>query len=94
MELDFITMEMFLSFAGCLAVVAILTQTVKSLPGLNKINSLWSTFICSIFVGVIRLLFMHDFTVQGLIVGILNIFAIYLGAIGGYETIKQIVQRK
>lgn len=94
MELDFITMEMFLSFAGCLAVVAILTQSVKSLPGLNKVNSLWSTFIVAILVGVIRMIFMADFSVQGIVIGILNIFAIYLGAIGGYETIKQIVQKK
>lgn len=88
--MEFITSEMFLSFAGCLAIVAIITQGVKQLPPFNKINTLWSTFIVAAIVGVIRLCILGDFTAAGITLGIVNIFTIFLGAIGGYETVKQI----
>lgn len=91
--MEFITSDMFLTFAGCLAIVALVTQVIKSLPPLNKINTLWSTFGISILVGVIRLFLIGDFTAQGITMGLLNILAIYLGAIGGYETVKQITKK-
>lgn len=91
--MEFITSDMFLTFAGCLAIVALVTQVIKSLPPLDKINTLWSTFGVSILVGVIRLFLIGDFTAQGITMGLLNILAIYLGAIGGYETVKQITKK-
>lgn len=91
--MEFITSDMFLTFAGCLAIVALVTQVIKSLPPLDKINTLWTTFGVSILVGVIRLFLIGDFTAQGITMGLLNILAIYLGAIGGYETVKQITKK-
>lgn len=91
--MEFITSDMFLTFAGCLAIVALITQVIKSLPPLDKINTLWTTFGVSILVGVIRLFLIGDFTAQGITMGLLNILAIYLGAIGGYETVKQITKK-
>lgn len=91
--MEFITSDMFLTFAGCLAIVALITQVIKSLPPLDKINTLWTTFGISILVGVIRLFLIGDFTAQGITMGVLNILAIYLGAIGGYETVKQITKK-
>ena len=41
MELDFITTDMFLSFLGCLTIVAIVTQAIKNIPGADKMNPLW-----------------------------------------------------
>ena len=91
--MEFITSDMFLTFAGCLAIVALVTQVIKSLPPLDKINTLWTTFGVSILIGVIRLFLIGDFTAQGITMGLLNILAIYLGAIGGYETVKQITKK-
>ena len=91
--MEFITSDMFLTFAGCLAIVALITQVIKSLPPLDKINTLWTTFGVSILVGVIRLFLIGDFTAQGIIMGVLNILAIYLGAIVCYETVKQITKK-
>ena len=91
--MEFITSDMFLTFAGCLAIVALVTQVIKSLPPLDKINTLWTTFGVSILVGVIRLFLIGDFTAQGITMGVLNILAIYLGAIGRYETVKQITKK-
>ena len=92
MELDFITTDMFLSFLGCLAIVAIVTQAIKNIPGADKINPLWYTLFTSIIVSAIRVVIIGSYTPTDIILGILNTFAIYLGAIGGYETIKQFAQ--
>lgn len=90
--MDFITSDMFLSFLGCLTIVAIITQAVKNIPGADKINPLWITLIASILVSFLRVVFIDSYTMQDILLGILNTFAIYLGAIGGYETIKQFAQ--
>lgn len=92
MELNFITTDMFLSFLGCLTVVAIITQAIKHMPGADKTNPLWYTLIASILVSALRVIVIDSYTLQDIILGILNTFAIYLGAIGGYETIKQLAQ--
>lgn len=92
MELDFITADMFLSFLGCLTIVAIITQAIKHIPNANKINPLWYTLISSIVVSVLRVVIIGSYTPRDIILGILNTFVIYLGAIGGYETIKQFAQ--
>lgn len=92
MELDFITTEMFFSFLGCLAIVAIITEAIKHIPGADKINTLWYTLLSSIVVSVLRVIIIGSYTPTDIILGILNMFAIYLGAIGGYETTKQITQ--
>ena len=92
MELDFITTDMFLSFLGCLAIVSIMTQALKSIPGGDKVNPLWYTLFTSIIVSILRVIIIGSYTPTDIILGILNTFAIYLGAIGGYETIKQITQ--
>lgn len=92
MQLDFITTDMFLSFVGCLAIVAIITQAVKNIPGADNINPLWFTLIASIIVSALRVVIIGSYTPEAIILGILNTFAIYLGAIGGYETVKQFIQ--
>ena len=93
MELDFITTDMFLSFLGCLTIVSIITQAIKYIPNADKINPLWYTLIASVIVSIIRVVIINSYTPEDIILGILNTFAIYLGAIGGYETIKQLSQK-
>lgn len=94
MELDFITTEMFLSFLGCLTIVSIITQALKSVPGFDKINPLWFTLGASIVVSILRVIVIGSYTTESIILGILNMFAIYLGAIGGYETVKHIFKKE
>ena len=83
---------MFLSFLRCLTIVSIITQAIKSIPKADKINPLWYTLIVSVVVSILRVVIINSYTPQDIILGILNTFAIYLGAIGGYETIKQLTQ--
>lgn len=92
MSLDFITTDMFLSFIGCLTIVAVITEAIKHIPKADKINPLWYTLIASILVSILRVVIIGSYTSTDIILGVLNTFAIYLGAIGGYETIKQFTQ--
>lgn len=92
MSLDFITTDMFLSFIGCLTIVSVITEAIKHIPKADKINPLWYTLIASILVSILRVVIIGSYTSTDIILGVLNTFAIYLGAIGGYETIKQFTQ--
>ena len=88
--MEFITLDMLLSLAGCIAIVAIITQSLKHY--FTKINSLWLNLIVSVIIGVIRIFVVKDLSTTGIITGILNIFVIMLAAGGGYDTIKTIVK--
>lgn len=94
MSLDFITTEMFVSFLGCLTIVSIITEAVKHMPKMDKINPLWITLISSIFVSILRVVILNSYTLQDILLGVLNTFAIYLGAIGGYETVKHVFKKE
>ena len=86
--MEFITLDMLLSLAGCVAIVAIITQTLKQY--FTKINALWLNFIVSLLVGIIRIFVVNDLSITGIVTGVLNIFVIMLAAGGGYDTIKTI----
>lgn len=88
--MEFITLDMLLSLAGCVAIVAIITQSLKHY--FTKINALWLNLIVSVIIGVIRIFVVKDLSATGIITGLLNIFVIMLAAGGGYDTIKTITK--
>ena len=88
--MEFITLDMLLSLAGCITIVAIVTQSLKHY--FTKINALWINLIVSVIIGVIRIFVVKDLSATGIITGILNIFVIMLSAGGGYDTIKTIIK--
>lgn len=88
--MEFITLDMLLSLAGCVAIVAIITQSLKHY--FTKINALLINLIVSVIIGIIRIFVVKDLSTTGIITGILNIFVIMLAAGGGYDTIKTIVK--
>lgn len=89
--MNFITLDMLLSLAGCVALVAIITEALKKY--FPKINALWLNLIVSIIVGIIRIIFTSEMTPEGIITGVLNIFVIMLAAGGGYDTVKTIISK-
>lgn len=89
--MDFITMDMFLTLAGCVIIVALIVQALKVY--FTKVNALLLNFIISLVVGIIRIFVVGDFTWKGIILGILNVFVIMLAAGGGYDTVKTITSK-
>lgn len=90
--MEFITLDMLMSLAGCVIVVAIVTEALKKY--FTKINALWLNFIVSAIIGVIRIFVVNDLSVAGVITGILNIFVIMLAAGGGYDTVKTMFSKE
>ena len=88
--MEFITLDMLLSLAGCVAIVAIVTQALKTY--FKKLNPLLLNLMCSVIIGIIRIFVINDMSINGIITGILNIFVIMLAAGGGYDTIKSIIK--
>lgn len=86
--MEFITIDMFLSLAGCILIVALVTEALKKY--FTKINALWLNLICSIIVGILRIIVINDFSFNAILTGILNIFVIMLSAGGSYDTAKKI----
>ena len=87
--MDLITLDMFLNLAGCIAIVGILTEACKHIPGVKDVPSLWVNFIISCVVGIIRLCVVGDFTPSGITLGILNIFVILVATSGTYEVLSR-----
>lgn len=89
--MDLITLDMFLTLAGCIAVVGIITEACKFIPGVRKIPSLWINFVLSCIVGVIRIFVVGDLSSSGIVTGILNIFVILTATSGTYEVLSRSV---
>lgn len=87
--MEFITMEMFLTVAGCSTIITLLTQVFKRfLP--EKLDSKWLALVFSIVVGIIRIIYLADFSFGGIVTGIVNIVLLLAIAIGEYELAKSV----
>lgn len=90
--MDFITLDMLLSLAGCVVVVGIVTEALKRY--FKNINALLLNLIISVIIGVVRIFVVNDLSLVGIITGVLNIFVIMLAAGGGYDTVKSLMGGK
>lgn len=89
--MDFITLDVLLSLAGCVLIVGIVTEALKLY--FKNINPLWLNFFTSLFIGIIRIFVVGDLSPAGILTGILNVFVIMLAAGGGYDTITSLLKR-
>jgi len=85
--MEFITMEMFLTVAGCSTIITLLTQVFKKfLP--ESLDSKWLALVFSIIVGILRIIYLADFSFAGIVTGIVNIILLLAIAVGEYEVVK------
>lgn len=88
--MEFITIEMFATVVGCSTIIALFTQVFKRfLP--ENLDSKWLALIFSIVVGIVRIIYLADFTFAGITVGVVNIVLLLAIAIGEYEVVKSAV---
>lgn len=65
--MEFITIEMFATVVGCSTIIALFTQVFKRfLP--ENLDSKWLALIFSIVVGIVRIIYLADFTFAGITV--------------------------
>lgn len=81
---EFIDISMLSTITSCSIVITLLTQVFKKyLP--EKIDTKWLALVFSVIIGVLRIIYIHQFDFAGITVGILNIFVLLATAIGIYE---------
>lgn len=79
---EFITADLLLSLAGCVGIVMAGTQILKKYIKTDAKNI---ALVLSIIIGIVRIIILKRFTIEGIFVGLLNILPILCGAIGAYD---------
>lgn len=84
MMTDFVSIEILSTIAGCSLIITLLTQVFKKyLP--EKIDTKWLALAFSIVIGILRIIYIHQFDFDGIVSGIFNIFVLLASSIGIYE---------
>lgn len=86
----FVTLDMFLNFAFCVAVVAVLVQIIKT--KITKIDTWIILLIISTLVMAINFVVKADFTWQGILTAVVNIFVVAISASGSYEAVAKVAK--
>lgn len=85
----FVTLDMFLNFAFCVAAVTVLVQLIKT--KITKIDTWIILLVISTVVMAINFVVKADYTWQGILTAIINIVVVAISASGSYEGIRKIV---
>lgn len=82
----FVTLDMFLNFAFCVAVVSILVELIKR--KVTKVDTWIILLLVSLCVMAINFVVKADFTWQGILTALINVVVVAISASGSYEGIK------
>ena len=85
----FVTLDMFLNFAFCVAAVTVLVQLIKT--KITKIDTWIILLVISTVVMAINFVVKADYTWQGILSPIINIVVVAISASGSYEGVKKVV---
>lgn len=87
---EFVTWTNLATYGGALAMVLVLTQLTKGLPGVSKIpTQLWS-YILSLAVLLAATYFTGALTASTASLTVFNAAVISLAANGGYEAVTRV----
>lgn len=86
----FVTLDMFLSFAFCVAAVSVLVQLVKT--KFTKIDTWIILLVTSTIVMGINFVVKGDFSWQGILTALVNVIVVAICASGSYEGITRSVK--
>lgn len=89
---EFFTIEFLSTFTGMVAFVTAVTQIVKYFI---DVDPKWVALAASIIgQATVQLVFIKDFSPEGVAMAFFNIVAVLLGSIGTFEVVVKPVQRK
>jgi hypothetical protein len=81
---DFVSINILSTIAGCSLIITLLTQVFKKyLP--ERLDTKWLALAFSIIVGVLRIIYIGQFTFDGIASGVFNIVILLASSIGIYE---------
>ena len=87
---EFITEKSLASLGTCAVVCALITESFKMFLSVDPIII---NLVVAMVLSLSKLLISEDFTVKNVILSIINIFPIALTASGGYDILKDIIQK-
>lgn len=81
---EFVDINILSTIAGCSIIITLLTQVFKKyLP--EKLDTKWLALVFSIIIGVLRMIYIHQYDFAGITTGVFNIFILLAASIGIYE---------
>ena len=90
---EFISIDILLTLAGCVALTSIATQACKMYIT-AKIDPKWYTLIFSaIFVAARQTFIVQDFTGEGWFMTAVNVVVCLLSAVGTFETLGKALEK-
>lgn len=90
---QFIDVNTFATLAGCITITVAITQIAKQYF-VNTPTKLIN-LVAALIVTTCAVYFKHDYSLDGIILGMLNIIPIMMGATGAYEyAVKPLVHRE
>lgn len=91
---EFLTLDIFGTFAGMIIFITVLTQALKYFIPL-EINPKIYAIVLSAVANVANLVFInHTYTAESIFLMIVNIFIVAFAASGGYEYAVKPIERK
>lgn len=87
---EFVTWSTLATYGGCLAMVLILVQLTKEIPGVKQIpTQLWSWFL-AVLILLAAQYFAGTLTAETAVLSLFNAAIVSLAANGGFEAIQRI----
>ena len=91
---EFVNWTTLGTYAGCLAMVLMLTQLTKTIPGVSKIpTQLWSWILAAVIL-VAAQYFAGTLTAETGVLSLFNAVIVSLAANGGFEAAQRILGGK
>lgn len=91
MDMAFFDWSYLGTFAGALAAVALITQLIKDLPGVNKVPTQAVSWILAVVVLLLANWFGGTLDAQNGVLCLLNGAMVSLAANGGYAALKRVM---
>lgn len=82
---EFITPAKLSGLTECAALTCGITEALKAFISINPVLI---CFLCAVFVSLARLTIINEWNRKTIILGLINVFPIYLTASGAYDTLK------
>lgn len=94
MDMNFFDWTVLGTFAGALAAVALITELIKSLPGISRIPTQIVSWVLAVGVLLLSQTFTGALSAQNAVLSLLNGAMVSLAANGGYAALKRILSGK
>lgn len=91
---EFFTWEMLGTYAGCTAAVSIITQFIKSVPGIVKIPTQVVSYVIALVVMLCATGFTSGLTPDGIMLTVFNAAVVSLASNGTYAAVTRVTETK